>query len=57
MIVYVSDDIQLYITSENNENSIEEAAVRLQDCISESNVWMSQNALKINEDKTSVHHL
>ena len=47
-----ADDIQLYITCENNENSIEEAVVRLQDCISEISVWMSQNALKINEDKT-----
>ena len=47
-----ADDIQLYITCENNENSIEEVVVRLQDCISEISVWMSQNALKINEDKT-----
>ena len=46
------DDIQLYIPCENNETSIEEAVNRLQDCISEISVWMSQNALKINEDKT-----
>ena len=47
-----ADDIQLYITCENNETSIEEAVNRLQDCISEISVWMSQNALKIIEDKT-----
>ena len=51
-----ADDIQLYITCENNENSIEEALVRLQDCISEISVWMSQNALKINEDKTKFNY-
>ena len=41
-----ADDIQLYITCENNETSIEEAVNCLQDCISEISVWMSQNALK-----------
>ena len=33
-----ADDIQLYITCENKENSIDEAVVRLQDCISEISV-------------------
>ena len=47
-----ADDIQLYIICENNETSIEEAVNRLQDCISEISVWMSQNALNIIEDKT-----
>ena len=49
-----ADDIQLYITCENNETSIEEAVNRIQDFISEISVWMSQNALKINEDKTKL---
>ena len=52
-----ADDIQLYITCENNETSIEEAVNRLQDCISEISVWRSENTLKINEDKTKVYHL
>ena len=47
-----ADDIQLYITCKNNETSTEEAVNRLQDCISEISLGMSQNALKINEDKT-----
>ena len=46
-----ADDIQLYITCENNETSNEEAVNRLQDCISEMSVWMSENALIINEDE------
>ena len=52
-----ADDIQLYTTCENNENSIEEAVVRHQDCISKTSAWMSQNALKINEDKKSSSSL
>ena len=35
-----ANDIQLYLTCENSENSIEEAVVRLQDCISEISVWI-----------------
>ena len=48
-----ADDIQLYITCENIENSIEEAVVRLQDYISKISVWMSQNALKSMKIKQS----
>ena len=46
------DDIQLYLKCDNNDISVDDAISRLKMCIEDICKWMSQNALKLNEDKT-----
>ena len=47
-----ADDIQLYLKYGNNDISVDDAISRLEMCIKDICKWMSQNALKLNEDKT-----
>ena len=49
-----ADDIQLYLKCANNDISVDEAISRLEMCIKDICKWMSQNALKLNEDKTDL---
>ncbi len=47
-----ADDTQLYIESNNDDSSIQHATKILENCIHDICVWMNNNALKLNEDKT-----
>ena len=47
-----ADDTQLYISCDNNAESIREAISLLERCISDICKWTGNNSLKINEDKT-----
>ena len=47
-----ADDIQLYLKCGNNDISVDGTISRLEMCIRDICKWMSQNALKLNEDKT-----
>ena len=47
-----ADDTQLYISCDNNAESIREAIFLLERCISDICKWTGNNSLKINEDKT-----
>ena len=46
----VADDTHIHCN--NDVNSVQDASVRLQNCISDVSSWMSKNTLKINEDNT-----
>ena len=46
-----ADDTQLYISVEPDDYS---AVNRLMECIADVNVWMAQNFLQLNQDKTEV---
>ena len=47
-----ADDTQLYIHCDNNELAIKAAIDQLEHCIADVCKWMTQNALKLNEEKT-----
>ena len=47
-----ADDTQLYIHCDNNEISIQAAITQLELCIADVCKWMTENALKLNEEKT-----
>ena len=47
-----ADDTQLYISCDNNAESIRKAISLLERCISDICKWTGNNSLKINEDKT-----
>ena len=47
-----ADDTQLYIHCDNNELAIKAAIKQLEHCIADVCKWMTQNALKLNEEKT-----
>ena len=42
---------ELYMKCHNDDNSINQAIIQLQNCIADITEWMSNNTLKINEDK------
>ena len=48
-----ADDIQLYLKCGNNDISVDDTISRLEMCIRDICKWMSQNSLKLNEDKTN----
>ncbi len=50
-INFYADDTQIYIHSKSGDNS---AVAFLEHCISEVKIWMSQNFLCLNSDKTEV---
>ena len=48
-----ADDTQLYLSFKNNSAESEAYHIgRIQTCIKEIRLWMSQNFLKLNENKT-----
>ena len=47
-----ADDTQLFIHCDNNELAIKAATKQLEHCIADVCKWMTQNALKLNEEKT-----
>ena len=47
-----ADDIQIYTSFADNE--IEDAETKLSKCLNEIQVWMKQNYLKLNENKTKI---
>ena len=47
-----ADDLQLYMKCHSDDNSINQAIFQLQNCIADITELMSNNTLKINEDKT-----
>ena len=50
-----ADDTQLYVAFDlSNQNSLVLATEKLKDCICEISQWMSNNRLKLNEDKTEA---
>jgi hypothetical protein len=49
-----ADDTQVYI--EVRPGNTEDAKTQLQSCISEIRQWMSENMLKLNDDKTEIMH-
>ena len=50
-----ADDTQLYVSfSHASVMDMEEARRKVQNCVSDLNVWMQRNKLKLNGDKTEV---
>ena len=47
-----ADDTQLYLHCNNNKLLIKAAIKQLEHCIADVCKWMTQNALKLNEEKT-----
>ena len=50
--IYLQCDTQMYLQCDNNEAALSDAICRLHHCIIDICTWMSNNALKLNEDKT-----
>ena len=49
-----ADDTQLYMTMDHSNNNWRDGLARIQLCVSEIREWMTQNMLKLNDDKTGV---
>ena len=50
-----ADDTQLYIGFKpSNESSVHEVASKIEACISDIRIWMTNNQLKLNDDKTEI---
>ena len=49
-----ADDTQLYMTMDHSNNNWRDGLARIQLCVSEIREWMSQNMLKLNDDKTEL---
>ena len=49
-----ADDIQLYVTFKPTLHSHAEILPRLENCLSDVQMWMKHNILKLNDDKTKV---
>ena len=47
-----ADDIQVYTQCKNTDNDITQATKQLEHCINDICSWMTENALKLNENKT-----
>ena len=52
---FYADDTQLYLSFNHSES--QDAIVKMEKCISQVSSWMSENFLKLNEDKTEVMFL
>ena len=54
-VYFYADDTQLYVSSMNNDPEERSTAVaRLNDCIKYVRTWLTQNMLKLNDEKTKV---
>ena len=49
---HYADDLQLYAHFDLNKSSLESTISRMQDCIGNVQLWLSNNKLKMNPDKT-----
>ena len=47
-----TDDTQIYMRFDNNENAITDGIVLIENCIKDISSWMMHNSLQINENKT-----
>ena len=47
-----ADDTQLYISMRPVENEVQQSVSSITNCISQVKIWMTQNMLKLNSDKT-----
>ena len=52
ILPFYADDTQLYLSFNHSES--QDAIVKMEKCISQVSSWMSDNFLKLNEDKTEV---
>ena len=51
-----ADDTQMYLSFKPSiPNSKSNCTVRIEKCIDEIKIWMTENLLKLNSDKTEVH--
>ena len=52
---FYADDTQLYLSFDPKDNaSISDSVTTVQECIKDIKVWMNNNMLKLNDDKTEV---
>ena len=50
-----ADDMQLYISLDlDNNDELSSSLENLKHCIEEIRLWMTQNMLKLNDDKTDI---
>jgi hypothetical protein len=50
-----ADDTQLYVPYDlHSPQSAQNAVTKIQDCIIDIRIWMMENKLKLNEDKTEL---
>jgi hypothetical protein len=50
-----ADDTQLYVPYDlHSPQSAQNAVTKIQDCINDIRIWMMENKLKLNEDKTEL---
>ena len=55
---FYAGDTQLYISfSTNNDMELTNSITKIEECLSEIDMWMSINRLKVNKDKTELLYL
>ena len=55
---FCADDTQLYISfSTNNDMEYTNSITKIEECLSDTDKWMSINRLKLNKDKTELLYL
>ena len=55
---FYADDTQLYISfSTNNDMELTNSITKIEECLSDTDKWMSINRLKLNKDKTELLYL
>ena len=49
-----ADDTQLYVDCDDNSQAIQNSIARIQNCIADICLWMSNDTLKLNASKTEL---
>ena len=53
-----ADDIQMYVSfATNDDNSLYSSITQIENCLSDINLWMTANKLKLNKSKTDLIYL
>ena len=53
-----ADDIQMYVSfATNDDNSLNSSITQIENCLSDINLWMTANKLKLNKSKTDLIYL
>ena len=53
-----ADDIQMYVSfATNDDNSLNSSITQIEKCLSDINLWMTANKLKLNKSKTDLIYL